>query len=123
MAKTSIPPSAHKFCTSHRHLLGIAHRFKWRLANIMICVQKRLRGKSNSNFENKNFIMTRRVQSATAALIVTSYYYNITIGHNIEPRVYKIIGSQSIPAIIYYRHRLPFGNSIFSYSSGPILIL
>lgn len=65
----------------------------------MICVQE-TRGKSNSNFENKNFITTRRVQSATAALIVTSYYYNITIGPNIEPRVYKIIGSQPIPEII-----------------------
>jgi len=117
MAKTSIPPSAHKFCTSHRHLLGTAHRFKWRLANIMICVHE-TRGKSNSNFGNKNFIMTRRVQSATAALIVTSYYY-ITMAHNIEPRaVYEIIGSQPIPAIV-----IPpppsFGNSIFSYLSVP----
>jgi len=65
----------------------------------MICVQE-IQSKSNLNFENKNFIMTRRDQSATAALIVTSYYYNVTIGH-IEPRVYKIIGSQPIiPAII-----------------------
>jgi len=60
----------------------------------MICVHE-TRGKSNSNFGNKNFIMTRRVQSATAALIVTYYYY-ITIAHIIEPRVYEIIGSQPI---------------------------